>query len=338
VNMSSDQLECCIELYTAHQTTATVDSTSTAAEATSIVTDTPATVAKNAAETAPVTMPLAPPPPRMPVPAPPISPGTGVSVLVPEWPITGQAPGWTPLGRTPAAVAPGPPGLELPADARYMVTPGDNQAQLAAPQHLLPPQPLEAAQVAAPQHVLPPQPLEAAPAPPVPFPEGECVDNVTPATSDLMPPTHAAASVAPMPITPATPEPLSVADGPWGVTKAGARRRAPVPPRPEAASPSQAGISLDAWLRKRLFQLRVTIALGPKELLSVLQKLDDEQLAPPFAEAKLWLGFDDQEPMPAALEQLMTEYRAVRFSGTAVHTSAAIAPVNSGDGGGRKHS
>jgi len=83
------------------------------------------------------------------------------------------------------------------------------------------------------------------------------------------------------------------------------------------------GADLAAWLRKRIFQLRVTINIGPSELLSVLQSLDDEKLAPPFTEAKLWLGLEEREPLPAALEQLVTEYRAVRAGGAAVGASAA---------------
>jgi len=393
MNMSNEQLECCIELYTAHQMKNNAQSPVDAAPVMHAVPDTSATVAENAPEDPPVAMPLAPPPPRIPVPAPPISPAPGTSAPAAGWPLNERAtqqetqptlispsawelgakpltaapsgpapewlcmaqlrppqdlaPGWTPLGRAPAGLAPGPPGLELPIDAGHVAKGGplpDPHVLLAASDEALNDEthasPFEKAPVAALQHVLPPQPLEAAPPPPEPLHEGVFVDDVPPATTDsaLMPPAPAVASVPSMPTTPAAPPPLAVVDGPRGTTTAGARRRAAAPPRPGAASPSQAGISLDAWLRKRLFQLRVTIALGPKELLSVLQKLDDEQLAPPFAEAKLWLGFDEQEPMPAALEQLMTEYRNVRSSGTAVESPAAIAPGNHGGGWGPKHS
>jgi len=321
MKMSNEQLECCIELYTAHQVTPTVP-------------DTSATVAEHAPEATPVAMPLAPPPPRIPVPAPPINPAPGASALAPEWPINGQISGWTPHGRVPAGLALGPPGLELPADAGHVVKAG----MLLEPPVILAGN--SQGLVADPHHMLPPQPLMAAPAPPMPSAEGVCVDDVSPATGDsaFMPRAPVGSPVPPMPAPPAAPPPPVVAHCPWEVTTAEPRRHAPAPPCPGPSSPLQVGVSLDAWLRKRLFQLRVTIALGPKELLSVLQQLDDEQLAPPFVEAKLWLGFDEQEPMPAALEQLMTEYRALRSSGTNIETSAATAPGHIGCGWGPKRS
>jgi len=258
MKMSNEQLECCIELYTAHQVTSTVP-------------DTSATVAELVPEAVPVTMPLAPPP-RSPVPAPPISPAPNASTLAPAWPIDDQTPGWTTHGRAPAGLAPGPPGLELPADTEHVRTAGwllEPPVILSGNDH---------APIAAPQHMLPPQPLEEAPAPPMPLPEGVCVDDAFPPISDsaLLSPVLAGASAPLMPTAPAAPALFPVADGPWEVSAAGARRRAPAlpaPPRPGETSPSKGGVSLDAWLRKRLFQLRVTIALGPKELLSVLQNL-----------------------------------------------------------------
>eukprot|EP00933_Yihiella_yeosuensis_P043185 TRINITY_DN37924_c0_g1_i1.p1 TRINITY_DN37924_c0_g1~~TRINITY_DN37924_c0_g1_i1.p1 ORF type:complete len:550 (+),score=174.07 TRINITY_DN37924_c0_g1_i1:217-1866(+) len=72
------------------------------------------------------------------------------------------------------------------------------------------------------------------------------------------------------------------------------------------------GAKLADWLRRRVFELRVSLAMGHTELLNVLQTLGDEQLEPPFEEAKLWLGLDETETMPPALEQLITEFREVR--------------------------
>lgn len=73
-----------------------------------------------------------------------------------------------------------------------------------------------------------------------------------------------------------------------------------------------AGTKLSEWLRRRVFQLRVTLPIGHSELLEVLQNLDDDKLRPPFEEAKLWLGFDDADSLPKGLEQLMTDFRDVR--------------------------
>lgn len=70
------------------------------------------------------------------------------------------------------------------------------------------------------------------------------------------------------------------------------------------------GAKLAEWLRRRIFQLRVHI--GHAELLEVLQALDDEKLQSPFDEVKLWLGMDEVESMPAALVQLITEFKDVR--------------------------
>merc|ERR1711994_1006846 len=75
--------------------------------------------------------------------------------------------------------------------------------------------------------------------------------------------------------------------------------------------------NLDVWLRRRVFELRVMVSIGPSELLSVLQSLDDGQLVLPFTEVKLWLGLEEKEPLPPALEQLVTEYRAVRHGNAA---------------------
>eukprot|EP00930_Biecheleria_cincta_P029229 TRINITY_DN2034_c0_g1_i1.p1 TRINITY_DN2034_c0_g1~~TRINITY_DN2034_c0_g1_i1.p1 ORF type:complete len:609 (+),score=166.41 TRINITY_DN2034_c0_g1_i1:94-1920(+) len=80
----------------------------------------------------------------------------------------------------------------------------------------------------------------------------------------------------------------------------------------QAKEPKLAGTKLSEWLRRRVFQLRVTLPIGHSELLEVLQSLDDEKLQPPFEEAKLWLGFDDADSLPKGLEQLMTDFRDVR--------------------------
>jgi len=88
---------------------------------------------------------------------------------------------------------------------------------------------------------------------------------------------------------------------------------APAKQVPEEAKESNlAGKKLAEWLRRRVFQLRVSLPVGQAELLEVLQSLDDEKLQPPFEEAKLWLGLDESETMPSALEQLLTDFRHVR--------------------------
>lgn len=95
------------------------------------------------------------------------------------------------------------------------------------------------------------------------------------------------------------------------------------PPAPAASPPAWpaatgavkerlSGTKLAEWLRRRVFQLRVPLAMGHAELLEVLQSLDDEKLQPPFEEAKLWLGLDESEAMPPALAQLITDFRDVR--------------------------
>lgn len=83
------------------------------------------------------------------------------------------------------------------------------------------------------------------------------------------------------------------------------------PATPPVASPdgvTAQGKPGDAWVRKRIFQLRVQIS--PELLLTVLENLSVGQLVEPFTEVKMWLGLDENEPLPAALEQLVKEYRA----------------------------
>lgn len=86
----------------------------------------------------------------------------------------------------------------------------------------------------------------------------------------------------------------------------------PAPAAGPAKEQRLAGTKLSEWLRRRVFQLRVTLPIGHSELLEVLQNLDDDKLRPPFEEAKLWLGFDDADSLPKGLEQLMTDFRDVR--------------------------
>jgi hypothetical protein len=74
----------------------------------------------------------------------------------------------------------------------------------------------------------------------------------------------------------------------------------------------------ESWIRRRVFELRVRLSVGPAELLTVFQNLNDEQLVQPFMEVKLWLGMEEKEPLPAALETLVTEYRTLRQSGGGV--------------------
>lgn len=75
------------------------------------------------------------------------------------------------------------------------------------------------------------------------------------------------------------------------------------------------GAKLAEWLRRRIYELRVHI--GYAELLEVLQALDDEKLQSPFDEVKLWIGMDEGESMPAALVQLITEFKDVRYKPSA---------------------
>lgn len=94
---------------------------------------------------------------------------------------------------------------------------------------------------------------------------------------------------------------------------------APTPVRAAAppAGPALVGERLDRWLRSRVHQLRVQLPMSPGNLREVFEALDDEQLAPPFAEVRLWLGFEEHEPLPSGLERLVVEYRSVRCGGLA---------------------
>lgn len=85
------------------------------------------------------------------------------------------------------------------------------------------------------------------------------------------------------------------------------------------------GTSIEEWLRRRVFELRV--GLGPGDLLSVLGNLDDSQLSPPYTEVKMWLGFDEKEPLAPGLAQLVSEFPSVRRG----HQAASSA--NGRDGG-----
>jgi len=72
---------------------------------------------------------------------------------------------------------------------------------------------------------------------------------------------------------------------------------------------------LESWYRRRAFELRVGLEMGPgstDQVLEVLKNLQDEQLMPPFTEVKMWLGLDEQEPMPEKLQTLVTEFRNLR--------------------------
>mmetsp|Transcript_2395 Transcript_2395/g.4373 ORF Transcript_2395/g.4373 Transcript_2395/m.4373 type:complete len:523 (-) Transcript_2395:153-1721(-) len=83
------------------------------------------------------------------------------------------------------------------------------------------------------------------------------------------------------------------------------------PPSAPAAS-NLAGQKLAEWLRRQVFERRVSLPMGQAELLEVLQNLDDEKLQPPFEEAKLWLGFDESDSINPALERLLMDFRDVR--------------------------
>merc|ERR1719188_1016512 len=70
------------------------------------------------------------------------------------------------------------------------------------------------------------------------------------------------------------------------------------------------------------------------ELLGVLETLTDEQLAPPYGEAKMWLGLDEGEPLPEALERLVSEFLTRRQglredSPTAPASAAALGNAES---------
>jgi len=74
-------------------------------------------------------------------------------------------------------------------------------------------------------------------------------------------------------------------------------------------------VSPEQWIRRRVYELRVPIKSA--DVLAVLQNLSDEQLTPPFAEVKLWLGLDEADPLPVGLDQLAREFCSVRAGGTA---------------------
>ncbi|CAK0822814.1 unnamed protein product, partial [Prorocentrum cordatum] len=130
-----------------------------------------------------------------------------------------------------------------------------------------------------------------------------------------------------------------------GVGSVGGSRRA----EQGSAAPKQAAITearaasgdslqdashpLGAWFRRRVFELRVMVPMGPMELLGVLESLTDDQLAPPYAEAKMWLGLDESEPLPAALETLVAEFLARRGEGSPTASAGAAAGVDAGRAG-----
>lgn len=95
------------------------------------------------------------------------------------------------------------------------------------------------------------------------------------------------------------------------------------PPEDEDKHPSR---PLDAWFRRRVFELRVMVSMGTTDLLGVLEALTDEQLAPPYAEAKMWLGLDEGEPLPEALEGLVSEFLARRRELRGVGAESVCAP------------
>lgn len=126
-------------------------------------------------------------------------------------------------------------------------------------------------------------------------------------------------SLPPHPTTPAPLPPMPNFTAPTDNSTAGC---CPVEAPPISPVVKSTTANLDVWLRRRVFELRVMVSIGPSELLSVLQSLDDGQLVLPFTEVKLWLGLEEKEPLPPALEQLVTEYRAVRHG-----NAATVMPV-----------
>lgn len=117
--------------------------------------------------------------------------------------------------------------------------------------------------------------------------------------------------LSPPPSLPPAPVPLP----PAGAVAGAASEKLSAPTKP---------VNLEDWIRRRVFQLRVPLQMGPLELLAVLQSVDDGQLVPPYSEAKMWLGYDEKESLPPALEQLVTEYCALRANGCASAGGASL--------------
>lgn len=71
---------------------------------------------------------------------------------------------------------------------------------------------------------------------------------------------------------------------------------------------------MEAWCRRRFFELRVNlhITIGASALLGVLQQMTDQQLRSPFEEVKMWVGLDENQPLPKEVETLVTEFRQLR--------------------------
>mmetsp|Transcript_68646 Transcript_68646/g.128054 ORF Transcript_68646/g.128054 Transcript_68646/m.128054 type:complete len:388 (+) Transcript_68646:130-1293(+) len=87
---------------------------------------------------------------------------------------------------------------------------------------------------------------------------------------------------------------------------------------------------LESWYRRRAFELRVGLEarVNSTEVLEVLKTLQDEQLSPPFTEVKMWLGLDEQEPMPEKLQTLVTEFRNLRTGQDVLPPEAHVGPVS----------
>lgn len=89
-------------------------------------------------------------------------------------------------------------------------------------------------------------------------------------------------------------------------------------------------VKLEDWIRRRVFELRLSLGMSPDVLLATLQNLEDEQLQAPFTEVKLWLGLDEAEPLPAGLDQLVLEFRSARGGGV---SSSSAPPAGTSWGG-----
>eukprot|EP00931_Biecheleriopsis_adriatica_P053965 TRINITY_DN31714_c5_g1_i1.p1 TRINITY_DN31714_c5_g1~~TRINITY_DN31714_c5_g1_i1.p1 ORF type:complete len:545 (-),score=133.07 TRINITY_DN31714_c5_g1_i1:101-1735(-) len=289
---------------------------------------------------APAGPPPASPPPEVPAPAATAAPSTSVSSRASSWAarVTGskmpqvapiKAPAWGGKG----SAGKGTPSSQLPPPSMPAPRPPGEPPQ-SAPPSAAPPPPATSPE-AVPQQLS--VPSTAAPPPPS-APKAASPDGYSawapppssPPVSQWLQHDDLDMSLDPKEGSDMFPEEEEEEEEGQEQQEESERTEAEVeepktapPPAPAASPPAWpaatgavkerlSGTKLAEWLRRRVFQLRVPLAMGHAELLEVLQSLDDEKLQPPFEEAKLWLGLDESEAMPPALAQLITDFRDVR--------------------------
>lgn len=86
------------------------------------------------------------------------------------------------------------------------------------------------------------------------------------------------------------------------------------------------------WIRRRVFEMRLSLGKSPAEFLAVLQSLEDDQLEAPFAQVKLLWGLEETEALPAAMGRIAMEFRTLRSGGSIspAHSVLPAAPTAAG--------